>query len=249
VCVFITPNGVRRPVATAILTFLLALALRLRTKDALVRRGEWQRKQEFMGEMLTGKVLGSLGLGSIAREMFRLAAPLEMRHIAHDPYVTGAAGVQLVDKQTLLREADVLCIACALTSETRHAIGAPELALMKPSAYLINAARGPIVDEAALIDALRAGRLRGAGLDVFEREPLPADSPLITMDNVLLAPHALGWTDELVLGNSLADVEGLVRLARGEAPDAVVNREVLERPGFRRKLAELAARHQARALP
>ncbi|HWE62863.1 MAG TPA: NAD(P)-dependent oxidoreductase, partial [Chloroflexota bacterium] len=138
VCVFITPNGVRRPVAVAILTFLLALTLRVRAKDTLVRRGEWGRKAEFMGEMLTGKVLGSLGLGSISRELFRLAAPLEMRHIAHDPYVPDAvataAGVRLVDKETLLREADVLCINCALTPETRHSIGAAELALMKPSA-------------------------------------------------------------------------------------------------------------------
>lgn len=245
VCVFITPNGVRRPVAVAILTFLLALALRVRAKDALVRRAEWGRKAEFMGEMLTGKVLGSLGLGSIARELFRLAAPLEMLHIAHDPYVQdpiAAPGVRLVDKETLLRESDVLCINCSLTPETRHSIGAAELAIMKPTAYLINTARGPIVDEAALIAALRAGRLRGAGLDVFEQEPLPEDSPLLAMENVLLAPHALAWTDELVLGNSMDDAQGLVRLARGEAPDAVVNREVLERPGFQRKLHALAAR-------
>jgi phosphoglycerate dehydrogenase-like enzyme len=253
VCVFITPNGVRRPVATALLTLLLALTLHLPAKDRLVRRGEWQRKTEFMGEMLTGKVLGTLGLGSIARDFFGLAAPLGMRHIAHDPYVPEAsaalAGVQLVDKQTLLRQADVLCITCNLTPETRHAIGGAELAQMKPSAYLINGARGPIVDEAALIDALRAGRLRGAGLDVFEQEPLPLDSPLIGMDNVILAPHALGWTDELVLGNSLSDAEGLVRLSRGEAPDAVVNRAVLERPGFRRKLAAIAERYQGGAQP
>lgn len=246
VCVFITPEGVRRPVAVANLTFLLALALRVRAKDAMVRHSEWDRKAESLGEMLTGKVLGSLGLGNIALELFRLAAPLEMRHIAHDPYVpaalAAASGVRLVDKETLLREADVLCINCLLTPETRHSIGAAELALMKPSAYLINTARGPIVDEAALVDALAAGRLRGAGLDVFEREPLPADSPLLAMENVLLAPHALAWTDELVLGNSMADARGLVRLARGEAPDAVVNREVLERPGFQRKLRALAAR-------
>ena len=249
VCVFITPDGVRRPVAVAILTFLLALALRVRAKDAMVRRAEWGRKAESMGEMLTGKVLGSLGLGSIAREMFRLAAPLEMRHIAHDPYVpdtvAAAHNVQLVDKETLLREADVLCINCLLTPQTRHSIGVAEIAMMKPSAYLINTARGPIVDEAALVDALAAGRLRGAGLDVFEREPLPADSPLLAMENVLLAPHALAWTDELVLGNSMGDAQGLVRLARGELPDAVVNRDVLERPGFQRKLHALAKRQRA----
>jgi phosphoglycerate dehydrogenase-like enzyme len=178
--------------------------------------------------------------------MFRLAAPLEMRHIAHDPYVpeevAAASGVRLVDKETLLREADVLCVNCALTPETRHSIGAAALALMKPSAYLINTARGPIVDEAALVAALGAGRLRGAGLDIFEQEPLPLHSPLLAMENVLLAPHALAWTDELVLGNSMGDAHGLVRLARGEVPDAVVNRDVLERPGFQRKLHALGER-------
>jgi phosphoglycerate dehydrogenase-like enzyme len=246
VCVFITPRGVRRPVALAILTFLLALALKLRPKDALVRSGKWGRKTDYMGEMLTGRVLGSLGLGGIGRELFRLAAPLEMRHLAHDPYVTptdaAAVGVQLVDKETLLRASDVLCINCPLTPQTRHSIGAAELALMKPSAYLINTARGPIVDQDALIAALQSGQLRGAGLDVFEQEPLAIASPLVTMENVWLAPHALAWTDELVRGLSIEDAEGLIRLAHGELPDAVVNPEVLEREGFQDKLRALARR-------
>jgi phosphoglycerate dehydrogenase-like enzyme len=214
--------------------------LQLRPKDRLVREGVWERKAEYMGGMLTGKSLGSLGLGGIGRELFRLAAPLGMRHIAHDPYRSAAqaeaAGVRLLDRATLLRESDFLCINCALTDETRGSVGAAELALMKPSAYLINTARGAIVDEAALVEALRAGRLRGAGLDVFEREPLPLDSPLLTLDNVWLAPHALGWTDELVLNLSIEDAEGLVRLARGELPEAVVNHAVVGRPGFTRKL-------------
>lgn len=239
-CVFITPQGVRRPVALAIITFLLALSHKLGHKDGLVRTGGWGRKFDYLGEMLTGRVLGSLGCGSIAREMFRLAAPLEMRHIAHDPYVAPAEverlGVSMVDKETLLRESDYLSINCLLTPETYHSIGAAELGLMKPSAYLINTARGPIVDEAALIEALRAGRLRGAGLDVFEQEPLPPDSPLIAMENVWLAPHALAHTDEIVLGISTEDAEGLVRLAHGEVPGSVVNRAVLERPTFQAKL-------------
>src|SRR5665213_3932170 len=142
VCVFITPEGVRRPVAIATLTLLLALTLKLRQKDMLVRGGDWGRKADYFGEILTGKVLGTLGLGRIGREIFRVATPLGMRHIAHDPYLdparTEVDGVQIVDKATLLREADVLCIACALTPETFHTIGRAELALMKPSAYLIN---------------------------------------------------------------------------------------------------------------
>ncbi len=242
VCVFITPEGVRRPVAIATLTLLLALTLKLRQKDALVRSGDWGQKADYLGEMLTGKVLGTLGLGRIGREVFRLAAPLGMRHIAHDPYLdpvlTEVDGVRLVDKATLLRETDVLCITCALTPETFHTIGQAELAMMKPSAYLINTARGPIVDEEALIAALRAGHLRGAGLDVFEQEPLSLDSPLLSLDNVWLAPHALGWTEELALGLAMEDAEGLVRLARGELPHAIVNTDVLERVGFQGKLRE-----------
>jgi phosphoglycerate dehydrogenase-like enzyme len=248
VCVFITPEGVRRPVAIATLTLLLALTLKLRQKDALVRGGDWGQKADYLGEMLTGKVLGTLGLGRIGRELFRLAAPLGMRHIAHDPYLdpaqTEVDGVRIVDKAALLRETDVLCITCALTPETFHAIGSVELALMKPSAYLINTARGPIVDEEALVAALRHGRLRGAGLDVFEQEPLPLDSPLLSLDNVWLAPHALAWTEELTLGVAMEDAEGLVRLARGELPRTIVNHEVVERAGFQARLRELRQSRQ-----
>jgi phosphoglycerate dehydrogenase-like enzyme len=165
-----------------------------------------------------------------------------MRHIAHDPYLdpaqTEVNGVRLVDKPTLLGEADVLCITCALTPETYHAVGPAELALMKRSAYLINAARGPIVEEEALIGALQQGRLRGAGLDVFEQEPLPLDSPLLRLDNVWLAPHALAWTEELALGVAMEDAEGLVRLARGELPETIVNREVVAQAGFQARLNE-----------
>ncbi len=249
VCVFITPEGVRRPVAIATLTLLLALTLKLRQKDALVRGGDWGRKADYLGEMLTGKVLGTLGLGRIGREFFRLAAPLGMRHIAHDPYLdpnqTEVDGVRLVDKATLLRETDVLCITCALTPETFHTIGPAELALMKPSAYLINTARGPIVDEEALIAALQQGRLRGAGLDVFEQEPLPLDSPLLGLDNVWLAPHALAWTEELTQGVAMEDAEGLVRLAGGELPQTIVNTEVVKRAGFQARLRELQQGRQS----
>jgi phosphoglycerate dehydrogenase-like enzyme len=243
VCVFNTPGGVRRPVALSIMTFLLALAHKLHPKDAIVRHGDWRRATEYIGETLTGKSLGSLGLGNIGRELFRLAAPLEMRHIAHDPNVTPAAaeavGVTLVTKEMLLRESDFLCINCPLTRETQHLIGAAELALMKPSAYLINTARGPIVDQDALIAALQNGRLRGAGLDVFEQEPLPLDSPLLALDNVWLTPHALAWTDELLLNISLEDAENLVRLSQGNPPQTIVNAAVIARAGFQDRLRAL----------
>jgi phosphoglycerate dehydrogenase-like enzyme len=246
VCAFITPAGVRRPVAVAMLTFLLTLALKVPQKDRLVRSGEWDRKTDYMGEMLTGKVVGSLGLGNIGREFFRLVAPLEMRHIACDPFVTEeearTVGVQLVDKGTLLRESDYLFVTCLLTPETYHSIGSAELAQMKSSAYLINTARGPIVDEEALIGALQSRRIRGAALDVFEQEPLPSSSPLTRMENVLLAPHALAWTEESALGNSMEDAKGLVQLSRGEAPASIVNKAVLDRPGFQARLRTLQQR-------
>jgi phosphoglycerate dehydrogenase-like enzyme len=234
----------------AILTFLLALALKLRVKDTLVRTGDWPRKTAHMGEGLTGRVLGTLGLGNIGRELLRLAAPLEMRYLAHDPYLDAAQaetlGVRLVDKETLLRESDFLCVNCPLTPQTRHAISTAEFALMKPSAYLINTARGPIVDQDALVAALQNGRLRGAALDVFEQEPLSLDSPLLALDNVWLAPHALAWTDEMVVDQSLEDARGLVALSRGEVPASIVNKGVLARPGFQDKLRALRDRLLAR---
>jgi phosphoglycerate dehydrogenase-like enzyme len=167
--------------------------------------------------------------------------PFDMRFIAHDPYarpeLAAELGVALVDYDTLLREADVLCVNCPLTPETRGMVDARALRLMKPTAYLVNTARGPIVDQAALTAALRERRIAGAGLDVFEQEPLAAGDPIMTLDNVLLAPHTLAWTDELHRGNAGSDARALLAAARGETPEAVVNREVLARPGWQAKLA------------
>src|SRR5262245_62720892 len=161
-----------------------------------------------MGMGLTGRTLGVFGLGNIGREVFALAAPFGMRHLAHDPYAdpagAAAAGAELVGLEALLRESDFVCLCCALTPATRHLIDARRLALMKPTAYLVNVARGPVVDQAALTEALRQGRLQGAGLDVFEREPIDPADPLLRLDNVILAPHALCWTDECFRGNGVS---------------------------------------------
>ncbi len=244
----ITPEGVRRPVAVAILTFVLALSQKLLIKDRLCRRGPdgWAQRAQHMGVGLVGRTLGQLGLGNIGAEVFRLAAPFGMRHIAHDPYVDPALarelGCELVSMETLFRESDFLSISVPLSPATHHLVNAERLALMKPTAFLINTARGPVVDQKALYRALVEGRLAGAGLDVFEVEPCPADEPILALDNVIVTPHALCWTDQCFAGNGAADVRHVLDVLAGRPPSSVVNRAVLESPAFRAKLAALSVR-------
>lgn len=242
VALTITPDGVRRPVAVSALTLVLALSHKLLIKDHLVRSGRWGEKLEHMGMGVTGRTLGVVGMGNIGREVFRVSAPLGMRHLAFDPYTPagGEEGVQIVDLETLLREADFVVVCCALTPETHHLIDAARLALMKPTAYLVNVARGPIVDGAALAVALQEGRLAGAGLDVFEQEPVDPDDPLLALENVIVSPHALCWTDECFLGIGRSACRSIVDVARGRVPQHVVNRAVLESTSFQEKLKRYA---------
>ncbi|HEX3500227.1 MAG TPA: NAD(P)-dependent oxidoreductase, partial [Stellaceae bacterium] len=241
----ITPDGVRRPVATIILTFVLALSHRLFVKDRLTKAGRWNERTDHMGVGLTGKVFGSIGFGNIGREAFRLLRPLDMVHIACDPVArpedAAALGVRLVDLDTLLREADFVSVNCPLSPATRHLVDAAALAKMKPTAFLINTARGPIVDEAALTAALAARRIAGAALDVFDQEPTPADNPLLALDNVITTPHSLCWTDECFRRIAEDAFSSVVAMARGEVPVNVVNRAVLGDPAF---VAALAARRK-----
>jgi D-3-phosphoglycerate dehydrogenase len=231
VLVTITPEGVRRPVAAAAMTFLLALSHKLLLKDRLTRAGRWAEKLDHIGQGVTGRTLGIIGLGNIGRELAALARPFGLRLLAHDPWVApglaAGAGVTLTPLHDLLRQADYVCVCCALTPDTRHLLNAERLALMKTTAYLINVARGPIVDQAALYQALRAGHIRGAGLDVFEQEPVPPDDPILGLDNVILAPHALCWTDECFGLNGRAAIASLLDVARGVVPRAVVNGDAL----------------------
>ena len=164
-----------------------------------------------MGSGVTGKTLGVIGLGNIGREILSLAQPFDMRLLASDPYGSteqaSAVGAELVDLETLLHQSDFVSISCALTEETHHLINAERLALMKESAYLINTARGPIIDEQALIQVLQQGKIRGAGLDVFEQEPVASTNPLLSMENVIVTPHALCWTDQCFAGIGASDVQ------------------------------------------
>ena len=244
VLVTITPDGVRRPVATSAMTFLLALSHQLLPKDRLTRAGGWANKTDIMGTGLLGRTLGLIGLGNIGREVFTLAKPFGLRHIAFDPYSTpeaaAAVGVELVDLETLVRTADYICICAALTPETHHVIDAARLAMMKPTAFLINVARGPIVDQAALTAVLRERRIAGAAIDVFEEEPVDPHAEILTLDNVIVTPHSMCWTDECMLGNGRSAVESILDVAAGRTPRYLVNRQALEHPRLQEILRQRA---------
>jgi phosphoglycerate dehydrogenase-like enzyme len=241
VLVVITPEGVRRPMATVNLAYLLALSHRLLEQDRFTRAGGWARKSDYMGTGLTGRTLGVIGFGNIAREFLTISKPLGMRQISHDPYanpdLARELGVELVDLDRLMRESDFVVVACALTPQTRHLVNAERLAMMKPTAYLISTARGPIVDQAALTRALQDGTIRGAGLDVFEQEPVDPDDPILTLDNVIVSPHGLALTDEWARITGEAALGAILDVRAGRIPPNVVNRGVLDSPILKAKLA------------
>jgi len=241
IAVYITPAGVVRPVAESIVLFVLALSHNLVFKDRLVRQGRWAESTRNLGREPRQRVVGTIGMGNIASEAIRLLRTFDVsRFLAFDPYLSREraeqAGVELVSLETLLRQSDYVLVNCPLTQQTRGLVGKEQFALMKPDAVLINTARGPIVDEAALVEALSTKKIGGAALDVFEREPLSADSPLVAMDNVILSSHSIAWTEELFRDMGHIDCEGALAIYRGEAPKNVVNPQVLSRPGFLRKL-------------
>lgn len=244
----ITPDSVRRPVSESIVTLLLAAAKGLRARDRVVRTGRWDLKGETPSIGLKGKTLGALGLGSIGSDMFRLFKPFEFeRLLAADPYADPAKaaelGVELVDVRTLFRESDFISINCPLNADTCGMVNAELLSLMKPTAFLINTARGAIVDEDALVAALRERRLAGAALDVFSQEPLPADHPLTQLDNVTLSPHNMCWSDNNFRDQGQAVCDNVAAVLRGEVPLHIVNRDLVQRPSFQAKLASLRERY------
>jgi D-3-phosphoglycerate dehydrogenase len=244
----ITPNGVRRPVAVSIITLMLALTGKLMVKDQLTRQGPagFAKRSEHMGVGLVGKTLGSLGVGNIGAELFRLATPFDLRFIAHDPFLTETKAqelnVELVSLEELFLQSDILAINCPLTESTRHIVNAERLSLMKPTAYLINTARGPVVDQTALTKALQQQGIAGAGLDVLEVEPPPLEDPILQLDNVILTPHALCWTDQCFAGIGAADVQAVLAVMQGQIPAGLVNQEVLEHPSWQKKLANYCLR-------
>lgn len=229
-----TPNAVPRPVATMALTFVLALAQRLFAKDRITREGRWNDRVEHMGMGLTGRTLGVIGAGRIGKELLRMAKVFDLKLLAADPYAEelelNYIGARKVPLEALMAEADFVVVTALLNEETRHLVNARQLARMKPSAYLINVARGPVVDEKALFEALAARRIAGAGLDVFEEEPTPASNPILKLDNVIVTPHALCWTDELFGNIARTAIGAVLAVHGGRRPDFVVDAAALAHP-------------------
>lgn len=234
-----TPDGTRLPMALAAVTLLLAVAHNVRQKDRIVReRRNWDERYQYNGLGLPGKTLGIVGFGNIGREVARLLGPMNMRVLAYDPYLppekAAELGAELVPIERLMSESDAVVVTAALTPETRHLVDAERLALMKRDAVIVNVARGPLIDQAALAEALQAGAIRGAGLDVLEKEPADDDDPILDCDNVLLSPHATGWTDLLSYGNGSGCVRSLLEVKRGFRPShLVVNPEAFEHERWR----------------
>jgi phosphoglycerate dehydrogenase-like enzyme len=243
---FIAVGAVDRSVAEATVAWMLALTHQVRVKDRLVREGRWEERTRFMGSELRDRTLGVVGCGGIGRAVLRLLAGFGMRPpLVFDPFIDvetlashGARGVTLDE---LLAEADFVSIHCPLNERTRNLITARELARMRPTAYLINTARGGIVDEEALYASLAEGRIAGAALDCFVGEPLTKAPQFAELDNVLLAPHAIAWTDEMFRDIGRASCQGMLDLIQGKRPRGVVNPEVFERPSFQQKWRRLVS--------
>ncbi len=223
--------------ATADLTFALILALSRRVVelDRRVRQGEFTfwAPMLFLGREVTGKTLGILGFGRIGQAVARRAKGFSMRIIYSDPCTIDSAVAQElnaehVESRYLLGEADFVCIHVSLSPETRHLIGRTELALMKPTAYLINAARGPVVDEKALVQALKSGTIAGAGLDVYENEPV-LEPGLVELENVVLLPHVGSATLETRIKMASLAADNLCAGLEGRVPPNLLNPEVLPR--------------------
>ncbi len=241
VAVFNAPDALTHSTASSALLLMLALAKKLPEHEKAAREARWDRQSEIRGEEIQYKTLGIVGLGRSGREMARLVAPFEMNVIAYspraDPAEAAALGVKLVSLEEVFSQSDYVSIHSSLRPDTRGMIRREHLALMQPHAYFINIARGELVDQVALTEILQQRRIAGAGLDVFEEEPLPAGDPLIQLDNVILTPHWLPATVDAGRSIVKAALGGIFKAARGDVPDNVLNPDVLQKPGFRAKLA------------
>lgn len=225
------PDFCMDEVSTHTIGFLLNLNRHILPHHLHVRSGNWGHPPGGAPARLSGQVLGVVGLGNIGRVVARKAKCLGLKVLASDPYLeseqAGVLDVELVELSDLLRRSDYVTLHCPLIAKTHHLIGPVQLAIMKPSAFLINMARGPIVDQAALYRALVDGIIAGAALDVLEQEPPAPDDPLLQLDNVLFTPHTSSWSAKSIVHLRRDTARNAVDVFQGRTPRSVVNRKGL----------------------
>jgi D-3-phosphoglycerate dehydrogenase len=225
------PTGATSSVAELALLHMLALARHLPKADTSTKKGEWMKKQ-LKGNELSGKTLGLVGTGNIGKLLAKYAKAFDMQVIGFDPFIPEKAmnkdGIKKIDDLSkLLEKADFVSLHIPHTSETHYIINENMLAKMKPSAYLINCARGGVVDEKALYNALKNGKIAGAAMDVFEQEPPSKDNPLFSLDNVIVSPHIGANTKEGQLRAGIITAEQMMKVLNGKEPDYWVNKKFM----------------------
>jgi D-3-phosphoglycerate dehydrogenase / 2-oxoglutarate reductase len=223
-----TPDALTDAVSDHVIALLFAVIRRIAVQDRAVRGGVWDRARAWPLWTLQGRTLGLVGFGRIARVVARKLSGFEMTVLTHDPFVSAEVaakhGVGTADLDEVLARADVVSVHCPSTPATRHLIGERALRLMKTTAVLVNTARGPVIDESALIRALTEGWIAGAGLDVLEQEPPDPANPLLRLDNVVITPHIGAYSNDYLENSWRISVEALVALAGGRWPSSHVNR-------------------------
>ena len=225
--VFNTPAALTEAVAEMTLALMLALTRRVVSADKAVRAGEWSRKfSDLIGSDLTGKTVGIIGLGRIGGAVAQRLKPFGVELIYYDVVgrddLESELGVRRVELDTLLRESDIITLHTPLTSQTRGLISKRAFGLMKEGIYIVNTARGRVIDQPALIEALRSGKVAGAALDVFEEEPLDPSDPLTSMDNVILTPHLAASSSMAMTQMAEQVVEGVMKVLMGGVPESPV---------------------------
>jgi len=218
--------------AEAVVGLMVILMKRLKLNEQVLQEGGW-RKEKNVGALILGQTVGIIGLGRVGKEVVKRLEAWGVRLMAYDPYVEQRQlkqlGVERVSLEELLRESDIVSIHVVSTSETTHMIGTKALRMMKPSAYLVNTARGEVIPQDDLAAALRDGVIAGAALDVFEEEPLPKESPLRTIDptRLIMTPHIIGNNLPSRMSGQRMALESILSLLRGETPSTVLNREAI----------------------
>jgi len=245
VLAFITSGAVNHSVAEATIGWMLALSHNVLIKDRLIRIGAWDDRSAYMGSELRDRTFGAVGLGGIARKTIELLRGFGLKSfLAYDPFVDpgslGETDIQLVDLQRLMESADFVSVHCPLTEDTRNLITARELGWMRPDAYLLNTARGGIINEDDLYECLKSNAIAGAAIDCFEGEPITEPNRFGEFDNVLLAPHCIAWTDEIFRDIGACVCQGMIDLSQGKPPQqGTLNPEVLEKDSFKDKWKRL----------